>query len=121
MPLDNSQSASQMVLPLIGAGLEGDAQKKAIESANAQVNVWLKKVSKLAGIRPLTTHMARHTWAVLARDAGVDVWGIKGVLGHSRIQQTVSYMGKFDREATSEVFRKVRGSSSTPIGQDPSS
>lgn len=100
-------SGSTYVVPLITEGLSGDALAMAVSSANAWVNRALKDIARLAGVRPITTHSARHTWANEAKRATGDIHAVSRILGHARTSTTERYLSKFDRDAVAEVFRKM--------------
>lgn len=85
--------------------LSKDDTFKAIASANVTANRWLKDVAKLAGVRPMATHMARHTFTAMAVSKGADLRGVQLILGHSSLAQTETYMAKFDEEAIRKVMR----------------
>ena len=72
----------------------------AIASQNALVNKNLKKVASRAGIScNLSFHIARHSFADIARQKGWDVYLISKALGHSSIKVTENYLKGFDAEA----------------------
>ena len=74
----------------------------------------LKAVCKLAGIRPITMHMARHTWAVMAKAATGDIHAVSRILGHSKTSTTERYLSRFDRDAVAYVFARL--TAATPKG-----
>lgn len=47
---------------------------------------------KAAGLKDVTPHTLRHTWGTLSAQAGVPIWEISGVLGHSNAKTTELYM-----------------------------
>ena len=74
----------------------------AISSQNALTNKYLKRVAKLAATEKvpmpsaLSFHIARHSFADLARKAGWDVYAISKALGHSALNITEHYLAGFD-------------------------
>ena len=83
---------------------EGDTG--AVSSQNAVTNKNLKALAVLAKIKgpdgkpfPLTFHIARHSFADIARKAGWDTYAISKALGHSGLQITEHYLSGFDGEA----------------------
>ena len=55
-------------------------------------NLWLKKVAQQCGIRKnLTSHLARHTFATHAIEAGVSIESVSKMLGHTNIATTQIY------------------------------
>jgi len=97
------------ILPLIPEGLQGDALEQAIESATSTLNRSLKDVCRVLSIRPLTMHMARHTWAETAQGATLDVRSVSRILGHARTATTERYLSRFDRVMIKDVFDRIEG------------
>ncbi|MEO1075542.1 MAG: site-specific integrase [Bacteroidota bacterium] len=72
----------------------------AKSSQNALVNKYLKKIAALAGIEtPLSFHIARHSFADVARVSGWSVYDIKNALQHSSLEKTERYLKGFDSDA----------------------
>ena len=82
--------------------------QKAIESRNVRVNTWLKDVQAKAGIEThLTFHLARHSAAwKLYREMG-DIYKVKRILGHSRVEVTEQYLKGFPDTEMDDEYRNV--------------
>ncbi len=73
-----------------------------------RINYGLKIVGKRVGLDyPLTTYIARHTWATLVKELGTPVSVISEGLGHSSEDMTRIYLKEFDTSVLDEVNRKV--------------
>jgi site-specific recombinase XerD len=60
--------------------------------SNQRYNEYLKQLATLAGIdKPLTSHIARHTFATLGLEAGVPLESVSKMLGHNSIKTTQIY------------------------------
>lgn len=60
--------------------------------SNQQYNLRLKVVAHCAGLnKPLTSHMARHTFATWALSEGVRIENVSKMLGHTNIKTTQIY------------------------------
>lgn len=60
--------------------------------SNQKMNAYLKEVGTICGIeRPLTYHLARHTFATMALSKGVPVESVSKMLGHTNIRTTQIY------------------------------
>ncbi len=64
------------------------------------VNRNLKTVAQKIGLRmPLTTYVARHSWASIAKEKGISVGIISRGLGHDREETTQIYLASLDTSA----------------------
>lgn len=72
----------------------------ARSSRNTLVNKYLKQIAAQAGIdKPLSTHIARHSFADLARSSGWSIYDISKALRHSSVEMTERYLKAFDSAA----------------------
>ncbi len=79
-----------------------------VSSKNALINKYLKKIAEKAGItKNLTFHIARHSFAKIAKEKAVDNLHLKNILGHSDITITERYMGNFETAETDAVLSSV--------------
>ncbi|MCD8103079.1 MAG: tyrosine-type recombinase/integrase [Alistipes sp.] len=51
----------------------------------------------------ISTHVARHTWATLAKRMGYNISLISEGLGHHDIKVTSIYLASFERSALDEI------------------
>lgn len=77
------------------------------------VNNSLKKLGELIGLKmPLTTYVARHTWASVARDMNISVAIISEGMGHRSYKTTQVYLNSIDssriNEANKKIIRRIR-------------
>lgn len=67
--------------------------------SNVKYNAMLKVMAQYAGIeKNITTHMARHTFAVFALNNGVPMEVVAKMLGHTNIKTTQLYAKVLNRE-----------------------
>lgn len=71
----------------------------------------LKKILKLT--TPLTTYVARHSWATIAKEQGASTTIISEGLGHTSEKTTRIYLKEFDRSVIDSVNEKIVSFSST--------
>lgn len=91
-------------------GLPEDAGQRyrAYRSALRAMNRALERISRRAGLDiPLTTYVARHSWASCAKDARVPLPVIKEALGHASIKTTEIYLREFDIGVIDRVNAKI--------------
>jgi len=109
--LDNSAEYSKLISP-------EDFQKaspdliatlfKKIESRIAICNKGLKAIAKELEInKRLTTHIARHSFADIARRKGISIYDISRLLGHSKTGITERYLSGFDIEAQDKAHESI--------------
>lgn len=92
--------------------------KNTTNAKNSLINKYLGKIAKQAGIeKKITFHIARHSFAKVAKDNKVDNNHLKELLGHSNIQITEGYMGSFETEATDSVMASIFGEKEQPKEQ----
>ena len=73
-----------------------------------KVNLDLKKVAKLAGVNVnLTTYVARHSFATILKNSGVNIALISETLGHSDLATTQIYLDSFENEQIGEAFKNL--------------
>ena len=81
---------------------------EAIGSKNAEINEKLKEIARQAGIdKKISFHMARHSFAKVAKEKGLDNMEVKALLAHTNLSTTQKYMGDFDTKRTDDAMRKV--------------
>lgn len=90
-----SSQDSPYLLPVITR--PGNDERKQYEAALRRVNNALKAVAKTARLPvPLTTYVARHAWASIAKSKNVPVNVISDALGHDSIATTQVYLASID-------------------------
>ncbi|MCC8019234.1 MAG: site-specific integrase [Rikenellaceae bacterium] len=78
------------------------------ESALNRQNRYLKVLAGLAGIeKNISTHVARHTWATLAKRMGYNISLISEGLGHRDTKVTSIYLASFERSALDELSTRM--------------
>lgn len=94
------------LLPII-RNLEDDLQRQ-YRSAAHLVNNKLKKLGDMLGLpMPLTTYVARHTWASLALSMNVPVSTISEAMGHDSETTTRIYLAQLDTSLVDEANAAV--------------
>jgi len=80
---------------------------QSIESQIVKYNALLKSIAFRAKIKKnLTSHIARHSFADIARKK-VSVYDIQKMLGHSSVKVTEGYLKSLDIEAMDEAMEQV--------------
>lgn len=74
-------------------------KQNRIHKILVQVNRDLKRVAELAAIDfNLSTYVARHSFATVLKNSGVDIALISETLGHSDLSTTQIYLDSFESE-----------------------
>ena len=98
------------ILPILDRKIHKTEVQKTnrIQKVMGAVNRHLKIVAKLAGINAnLTTYVARHSFATVLKNSGVNIALISETLGHSDIATTQIYLDSFESEQIGEVFKHL--------------
>ncbi len=73
-----------------------------------RINRHLKQIGKIIEVNiPLTTYVARHSWATLAKNIGVPTSVISESLGHTSEKMTQIYLKEFENEVIDEVNSEI--------------
>ena len=73
---------------------------------NVKYNAYLKEIGDICGIKKsLNSHLARHTWATILLNAGMDMVSVSKCLGHANSKITESTYAKVLPE---KLFEKVK-------------
>jgi integrase len=88
------------LFPILGSEHGTEKQRwTRIRKCLKAMNADLKEAAKLVGIRTnLTTYVARHTFATTWKRKGASVEMISEAMGHSSVQVTTGYLGRFPSE-----------------------
>lgn len=71
-----------------------------------QYNTRLKVIAEAAGIKPISSHMARHSFAVNAINKGIPIQVVSKMLGHTKIDTTQLYAKIIDK-TIEEAFETI--------------
>ena len=102
----NEAASSPYLLPILS--LTGEDGYRQYKSALRLYNQHLHTLSKMLRLSiPLTSYVARHSWATTAKDEGVAISVISESLGHTSEKVTHVYLASFDNNAMSKANKKV--------------
>lgn len=87
---------------------EGTADRKLYEQALQRVNRHLKHIGEMVGLDiPLSTYVARHSWASIARSMDVPLSVISEGLGHDSDKTTQIYLASLDTSRVNQANKKI--------------
>ena len=79
-----------------------------IHKVLAKVNENLRLISKEIGLKnPITTYVARHTFATVLKRSGVNIAIISESLGHSDLATTQIYLDSFENSQIDEAMKNL--------------
>ena len=88
-----------------------ELQLKDMQNERKTFNKWLKELAKLCKIESnLTSYVARHSWATIAKDLNVPVSVISEGLGHEDMKTTQIYLDSFDADVIDKANELISGS-----------
>lgn len=71
-------------------------------------NNQLKQIGSIARIsKPITSYVARHTYATILKNKGVSIEIISELMGHSSVNVTMSYLKDFENEILDDASKNV--------------
>ena len=96
------------IFPILDKNFHISPQQKydRIKKVTKGVNNTLKKIGKQIGLTiPLTTYVARHTFATVLKRSGVNTSIISESLGHSSEKITQTYLDSFENSQMDEAMK----------------
>ena len=88
-----------------------DPEKRTEREYSSALRVYNKRLDSLSSLlkldEPLTSYVARHTWASLARQCGTSDTVICEAMGHSHVGVTTIYLASLDTGTVAMANRKV--------------
>ncbi len=105
--IDKYDSASPYVFPVLH-GEDDWKLHRQYRQMLEYVNRNLKRIGKICGIdTKITTYVARHTWATLAKEMGTPAAIISEGLGHTTEKTTRIYLKEFDHNVVDKVNEQM--------------
>lgn len=105
--IDKYRTDSIYVLPYLTDANKGSLYRQ-YRNATVLINKYLKRIGVALGLEiPLTTYVARHSWATIAKSEGAPIATISEGLGHTTEKTTQIYLKSFDFSIIDEVNAKV--------------
>ena len=99
---------SVYILPIITRA-DGTERRQYL-SAIRECNRTLKRVGLLAHLLlPLTTYVARHTWASLAQEMNIPISVIRDGMGHENLRTTQIYLASINSHVVDKANQRIIG------------
>lgn len=106
--IDKHDSDGEYIFSFLSS--QNSAQENYRKYRNVLVwqNNMLKKIAGMVGVsRNLTTYVARHSWATVAKEKGISVAVISEGLGHSTENMTNIYLKSFEQGVLNDANSQV--------------
>ena len=81
----------------------------AIKAREHKIDIAVKELAEVAGVRRFTFHTGRHSFAMKAIDEGVDAYTTMKMLNHSSLAVTERYLNRLDTEKEDTALQKIFG------------
>jgi len=87
-----------------------ELQQMDLYNSRKTFNKYLNKIAEACGIQGrLTSYVARHSWATIAKDLNVPISVISEGLGHEDIKTTQIYLDEFDTSVIDDANQLITG------------
>lgn len=106
--IDKHYFDGEYVFPFLSNKNSSQENYKKYRNVLVWQNNMLKKIAKMVGVNQnLTTYVARHSWATVAKEKGISVAIISEGLGHSTESMTNIYLKSFEQGVIDEANSQV--------------
>lgn len=94
------------MLPIIQK--EDGTEYRQYQQRQENINRALRRIGDMIGLKmPLTTYVARHSWASIARNMNVPICVISEGMGHQSYKTTQVYLDSIDTSAINDANRSI--------------
>lgn len=105
--------SSPFVFPILDAKDDVVTIEKKVQQIIRTTNRFMRIIGKELGItKPVTTYVARHSYATVLKRSGAPIQFISEALGHSNLKTTESYLDSFEQKTRLEYAKKLTDFSS---------
>lgn len=108
--ITEKHSNSDYIFPILNRKVhKTELQKRnRIHKCLGHINLRLKEIGEMIGLKtPLTTYVARHTFATVLKRSGVNIAIISESLGHSDLATTQIYLDSFENSQIDEAMKNL--------------
>lgn len=106
--INKHNSDGEYIFPFLSSKNSAQENYTKYRNVLAWQNNTLKKIAQMVGVNQnLTTYVARHSWATVAKEKGISVAVISEGLGHSTESVTNVYLKSFEQGVIDEANSQV--------------
>lgn len=104
----NEKSPDEYIFPIITRADSAELVYKDMAEKRRIYNINLKDIAMLCDIETnLTSYVARHSWATIAKHKGVPVAVISEGMGHEDVKTTEIYLDSFDKSVLDDFNETI--------------
>lgn len=106
----SEKSMQEYIFPVLNDNVHKTEAQKYMRRKKVlrNVNKNLKEISKLIGVDiNITSYVARHSYATVLKNSGVNIALISETLGHSDLKTTQIYLDSFDNSQIDEAMKNL--------------
>ncbi|MEI8129862.1 MAG: site-specific integrase [bacterium] len=101
---NKKKDENSFVFPELSGNETPERQKQLIQQLTHVVNDNMKVIASKLGIeKPVTTYVARHSFATVLKRSGANISLISEMLGHGSQKTTQAYLDSFENDALEKV------------------
>lgn len=107
---DRESTTEDYIFPILNRNIHNTERQilNRVHKVLGHINACLQQLSKELGLQiPLTTYVARHTYATVLKRSGVNIALISESLGHSDISTTQIYLDSFENSQIDEAMKNL--------------
>jgi len=96
------------IFPILEPDWSEQKNYAEIKQLTKQVNKYVRLIASVLGIKEnISSYVARHSWATIAKNSGTSTEFISEALGHSSVTVTKRYLKSFERSTREEHSGKM--------------
>ncbi len=96
------------IFPILEPDWSEQKNYAEIKQLTKQVNKYVRLIASVLGIKEnISSYVARHSWATIAKNSGTSTEFISEALGHSSVTVTKRYLKSFERSTREEHSEKM--------------
>ena len=105
---NKEKDAKTFIFPVLTGKETPERQRQLIQQLTHVINDNMKVIAEdLKITKPLTTYVARHSFATVLKRSGASMELISEMLGHSNLKTTKNYLASFESETLKETTKAL--------------
>lgn len=102
----NTYHPDNYIFPILEHRITPQRERELVQNFNHNLNKQMKRIGEALGIKiPLTTYVARHSFATVLKRSGASAEFIGEALGHNNLKTTQAYLASFEDDQKIKTAR----------------